>query len=76
MATREEYKALNAELVAIEERTGLYLADMCIDQENVDCKEGDEEYWGKMIKAAKNAAGQRASEAGYRINDLIGRVIY
>lgn len=76
MATREDYEALNAELVAIEERTGLYLADMCIDRENVDTDENDASYWEAMMSTARLSAGMRAEEAGQDINKLIGRVIY
>ena len=78
MATEQDYMALNAELVAIEERTGLYLADMCIDQENVMdwISESDDGYWDALISAAKSSAGERASEAGQDINALIGRIIF
>lgn len=76
MATEQDYMALNAELVAIEERTGLYLADMCIDRENVDTDENDASYWESMMSTARLSAGMRAEDAGEDINALIGRIIY
>lgn len=48
-----------------------------------DTEAGDAQYdaaisiwWDAMISAAGMAAGMRAHEAGYDINDMIGRVIY
>jgi heat shock protein HspQ len=71
-----DYFALVAELEAVEERTGLYLADINVDAENADVPREHPEFWVRCTRAAKQAAGFRAEEAGYDINDLIGRVIY
>jgi hypothetical protein len=66
------YTELTAKLVAIEKATGLYLSDTCVDRENVtnpDCEKS-------LFAAAVSSAGQRAEDAGYDINALIGAQIY
>jgi len=76
MTTETAYRAMQAELAAIEKATGVYLADESVDHENVELDENAPGYWSAMIDAAGTAAGQRAEDAGYDINALIGRVIY
>ena len=66
------YTELTAKLVSIEEATGLYLSDTCVDAENAtnpNCEKS-------LFAAAVNAAGERAADAGYDINVLIGATIY
>ena len=58
--------------MAIEKATGLYLTDTCVDRENAtnpNCEKS-------LFAAAVSAAGQRASDAGYDINVLVGAQIY
>lgn len=83
-AARIKYEQLHDELIAIEKRTGLYLADGNVDHENLSpeiaalwqVNWAPEEYWVEMYRHACSAAGMRAEEAGQDINQLIGRVIY
>lgn len=83
-AARLKYEQLHAELVAIEKRTGLYLADGNVDHENLPTEIAalwqvnwaPQEYWVEMHRQACSAAGMRAEEQGQDINTLIGRVIY
>ena len=66
------YAELIAKLVSIENETGLYLSDTCVDAENAtnpNCEKS-------LFTAAVNAAGQRAEDAGCDINVLIGSNIY
>ena len=66
-----------AELQAIEAKTGLYLTDTNVDQENVGAgDEQSDEFWNSMCYAAEQAAGMRAENAGQDINTLLGRTIY
>lgn len=66
------YAELIAKLQAAEEATGLYLSDQLIDLQNA-ANPKDE---ASLFRAAATAAGFRAEEAGYDINDLIGVQIY
>jgi len=66
------YTELTAKLVAIEKATGLYLSDTCVDRENATNPNCDR----SLFAAAVSAAGQRAEEAGYDINVLIGTKVY
>lgn len=78
-ASRTAYYTLVAELEDLEATTGLYLADEGCDQANAltDGREYNSvEFWDAMTASAKMAAGERAHEDGYDINDMIGRVIY
>lgn len=61
--TEADYNYLQAQLVAIEKATGAYLADQCIDRENVS-DESSPDYWARMVVAAKEAAWDRAEDAG------------
>ena len=66
------YTELTTKLVAIEKTTGLYLSDTSVDRENAsnpNCERS-------LFSAAASAAGQRAEEAGFNINVLIGANIY
>ena len=66
------YAELTTKLVAIEKATGLYLSDTSVDRENAtnpDCEKS-------LFAAAVSAAGQRAEDAGYDINALVGAQIY
>jgi hypothetical protein len=79
--TEQDYRNLQGKLAAIEaqypyEHPLHYLADEGVDMENAECVIGTDEYWSMMLDSACMAAGQRASEGGYDINKLIGRVIY
>ena len=78
MATQQDYDALQQDLQALERSTGLYLADQCVDVENLPegVTETSPRYWNEMYRAAASAAGQRAEEAGRDINAMLGRVIY
>ena len=75
---KTEYDALAKELSEIETRIGLFLTDENADAENSLCagSYGTEEFWSAMLYSAKIAAGQRAENAGFDINNLVGRVIY
>lgn len=66
------YAELIAKLVQIENQTGVYLSDPCIDLENA----GKDATDARLFAVAASAAGQRAEEAGLNINDLVGAVIY
>ncbi len=66
------YSELTAKLIEIENATGLYLSDTCVDAENAGHNATD----AALFTVAANAAGVRAEDAGYDINDLIGIVIY
>jgi hypothetical protein len=66
------YTELTTKLVAIEKATGLYLSDTCVDLENATDPTCDR----SLFSAAVDAAGQRAEDAGYDINALIGAQIY
>jgi hypothetical protein len=70
------YYALIAEIDAAN-TDNLYLTDLCVDHENA-CHEaeGSLEFWQAMHRAAREAAGNRALEAGADINALLGRSIY
>jgi hypothetical protein len=76
MTNYSTYLKLQLELEAIEKEYNVYLYDQGIDHENVGLNESNVDYWTRMIEAACNAAGYRASEVGLNINDLIGRNIY
>lgn len=65
------YKELIAKLVEVEAKTGLYLSDPCVDLQNASSPCDD-----SLFSAAANAAGERAEEAGYNINKLLGFNIY
>lgn len=87
---KDKYFALQADLQVIEEKTGVYLADQCVDRENVfegksledlaafngNYLRADSPLWVELIRAAGMAAGMRAEDAGLDINALIGRTIY
>jgi hypothetical protein len=66
------YTELTTKLVAIEKATGLYLSDTSVDRENAT----DANCERSLFAAAVSAAGQRAADAGYDINALIGAQIY
>jgi hypothetical protein len=66
------YAELTAKLVAIEKETGLYLSDTCVDRENATDPNCDR----SLFVAAVSAAGQRAEDAGYDINVLLGVKVY
>lgn len=70
------YYALQDELRALEEKTGLYLADMNIDAENAGVPREDPSFFDQCYFAACMAAGMRAEEAGADLTALIGRDIY
>lgn len=66
------YKELIAKLIEVEAKTGLYLSDPCVDLQNASNPACDD----SLFSAAANAAGERAEEAGYNINKLLGCNIY
>jgi len=70
------YYALIAEIDAAN-TDNLYLTDETVDHEN-SCHEaeGSLEFWQAMHRAAREAAGIRAEEAGADINKLVGRSIF
>lgn len=76
MSKQSDYYALYHDLMLLEKKTGLYLADETVDNENVTQGLSEENYWEAMINSAQASAGQRASDHGYDINLLIGRIIY
>ena len=81
MTNREKYQALQRDLRAVEARTGLYLADECIDRQNLSFmfpngEDESEECYAALYRAAVDAAGFRAEDAGENINELLGRCIY
>lgn len=76
MKTEFDYKKLQDELHAIEEQTGMYLADSNVDFENVVVDRDHLEFWDQAYFAACNAAGFRAEENGQNINALLGRQVY
>lgn len=85
-----QYFALQADLEALEKETGAYLADQCVDAENVfegkpqEDREAfargymreDSSLWLELVRAAGMAAGMRGEDAGLDVNALIGRSIY
>lgn len=77
--TKAAYEALMTEVHAIEEATGLFLADENEDAQNaLDAghRYGSKAFWNLCFASACQAAGFRAHDAGHNINALIGRVIY
>jgi hypothetical protein len=58
------YSEYQKTLEAIEARTGLYLADSCVDRENAGSDERPE-FWEIMLASAVSAAWFRAEEAGH-----------
>lgn len=84
-----EYKNLVNDLTAAEisiaKKLGksplfVYITDEGVDRENTEdsgyTDVNDPEYWDMMIGQCKNAAGFRAQELGFDINEIVGRVIY
>jgi len=77
--TKQAYAAFATELAALEQRTGLYLADENVDAENAieaGAEYGSDEFWAIMFDNAQMNAGIRAEAAGHDINALIGRTVY
>lgn len=63
--TQADYENLIRDLEAEENRTGLYLADVCVDRENalVDGRtEKSLDFWAVMFDSAKSAADFRREE--------------
>ena len=73
MNAEQRYYALQEELRYIEKRTGLYLADECVDAENAGVSRNDPSFFAQCYSAAMVAAELRAEEAGENFSDLIGR---
>jgi len=67
-----KYRELLNKLQAIEKQTGLYLSDECVDAQDAADPTNDK----SLFDAACSSAGQRAEEAGFDINKLIGFTIY
>lgn len=65
------YLKLIEDLQKVERETGLYLSDMSVDAQNATSNSDAD-----LFEAAASAAGERASDAGYDINELIGYSIY
>lgn len=82
MKTKQDYYELQAELGALAEQNGHWLAltDPCIDRENVldatGVKETDDDFWARMYASMCSAAGQRGEDLGLNVNKLLGRIIY
>lgn len=80
MTHQEKYENLISDLRLIEKSHKVYLADECVDRENVledkQVIDGSDEFWFNMYYAACFAAGCRAEENGLDINDLLGRIIF
>lgn len=81
MTPRYAYNALILELQSIENTIGTYLTDEAVDVENLPADiaalgESNPLYWKALHRNACGAAGERAADAGYNINDLLGRVIF
>lgn len=75
---RARYYALLDDLKALENADRPYLTDEGVDRENVNpsLAEGSDEYFVEMYRQAASAAGYRAEDYGFNINQLLGRVIY
>lgn len=67
-----DYPELVAKLQKVEKDTGLYLSDMAVDAQNA----GPGSDAVALFEHAASAAGERAAEAGYDINELLGFSIY
>lgn len=76
MTPRAKYEALQAELKVIANARGLYLSDECVDAENATAPQGSDDFWHQVYDSACSAAADRAREAGFDINELLGRVIF
>lgn len=90
LTNKQQYFALQADLEALEKKTGAYLADQGVDAENVFEGKSQEDknafacgymredspLWMELVRAAGMAAGMRGEDAGLDINALIGRSIY
>ncbi len=80
--TEQDYMEVQKELARVEQvvrqQTGriVMLADMCCDAENVVITKDQGEYWNRMVGAAWSSAGERASDYGLDINELVGRIVY
>ncbi len=70
------YAELIEKLQAIEAKTGLYLSDELVDLQNAGYRADDEKDDRVMFRVAADAAGFRAEEAGFDINELLGFTIY
>ena len=72
-----EIEAAWAVVCATDTDVTSYITDECVDSENaVPAVYESLAYWRLMYASAKNCAGFRAEEAGYDINEVLGRVIY
>jgi hypothetical protein len=79
MNNKAKYYDLQEKLAKLEKEHNVYLADPCVDLENVDFKAANEftnEQYGRLYSVACSAAGGRAEEAGLDLNKLIGKIIY
>jgi hypothetical protein len=79
MDNKAKYYDLQEKLAKLENEHNLYLADQCVDLENVDFKAAEtytDEQYAALYSAACSAAAYRAEEAGFDINELMGKVIY
>ena len=66
------YEELISKLQSAEAATGLYLSDTCVDVENAGHGATD----AQLFAVAANAAGVRAEDAGFDINEILGFQIY
>lgn len=92
LKTEADYRKLVAELEAVEAaqiafassvevyRGRLYLTDENVDAENVmdggECAKDSAEFWHAMYAAAVSAAGFRAEQYGFDLNEAIGYRVY
>lgn len=75
-----KYNDLQEKLAKLEKEHNVYLADPCIDFENVEWKRTSanitDEQYADLYAVACSAAGARAEEAGLDLNKLMGKIIY
>jgi hypothetical protein len=76
---KKAYFELQEKLQALEKKHDIWLADQLCDLQNAGWKADEvvtDEQWDRLYLIACGAAGARAEEAGFSINDLLGKVVY
>ena len=73
MKTEKDYRELEAALCAVERNhDGVWLADEGFDQDNVRVSRDSPKFWDQMYESAIDSAIERANEAGFDLNIVIG----
>jgi hypothetical protein len=79
MNAKQTYYELQEKLQELEKKHDIWLFDGLCDLENAGLKADEvvtDEQWDRLWSIAISAAGARAEEAGFSINDLLGKIVY